>query len=319
MTPGRAMTPGRTMTPAAWSCSAAHGFSLASMLVGLSLGLIASLAGFAIFRVASGAYGDIVDNVMLEERGHRALAILSYAVRHAGWAPPAERPTDGSAAPLIGYDDCARPATDDSACQRAGYQGSDALRIRMIGSSRADEPAVADGTMTDCGGFGLPMRALDATERTTTALNLFYIGRATDGMPQLMCRYPRRRGGRMDAFQYTGGALVRGVETMQLRYGVDDDGDGLVEAFVRADALHARGAHAWHHVRAVQIAIVMRGERRFWLRTLDDVPLALLHPTHGDPAPDDVFAPQTDPERRRRVFTATVRLRNPSGCAEGRC
>ncbi len=53
------------------------------------------------------------------------------------------------------------------------------------------------------------------------AMNLLYIGLGGDGVPQLLCRYPRRQGRQMQAITYTSGTLVRGVEAMQLRYGVD--------------------------------------------------------------------------------------------------
>lgn len=311
------------MTITATRRVAMRGLSLASMLVGLSLGLVASVAAFATFRIASDAYGDIVDSVMLEERGQRALALVSHAVRHAGWTPlPVLSIGTADAAspsiPLVGYDDCGSPAPDGTGCGRKGHQRSDALRVHITGSSPPDEPTAPDGTMTDCGGFAMPMRATGSTS-TEPAVNLFYIGLASDGMPQLMCRYPRRQAGRMLAAQYTSGALVRGVETMQLRYGIDDDGDGVVEDFLRADAIHARGPRAWHTVRAVRIAIVMRGERGFERRPVAAVPLVLLRPPDGTAEADDLFIPSSEPDRRRRVFAATVRLRNPSPCREALC
>lgn len=311
-------------------------FSLAGMLVSLSLGLIASLVAFVTFRIASVAYRDIVDHIMMEERGHRALAVLAHAIRHAGHVSPVVAsttlPAGDSAtaaalseafAPIVGHDDCGAMFTDTD-CARAGFQRSDALRVRMSGSSHPDDPTLPDGTMSDCGGFALPARAegslsgdaYSAHGGERYARNVFYIGRAADGVPQLMCRYPARRDGRMAGARSTRGALIRGVETMQFRYGVDRDDDGMIDEFLRADDLHAHGTSGWHAVRAVRIALVMRGERRE--RRAGTRSLVLFG--EADHAtPDDHFVPTHDLDRRRHVFTTTVRLRNPSSCREASC
>ncbi|WP_342051815.1 MULTISPECIES: PilW family protein [unclassified Cupriavidus] len=306
-------------------------FSLAGMLVGLSLGLLASIVAFVTFRIASVAYRDIVDHVMIEERGHRALTVLAHAIRHSGHLSPAAAsvtlfPAAPEPAPVVGRDDCGArfvDAVDDVTCARAGVARSDALRVRLSGSGSPGDPTLPDGTMSDCGGYALPARATHPLypewpgERH--AHNVFYIGRAADGVPQLMCRYPARRDGRIASHRHTQGPLVRGVETMQFRYGIDADDDGEIEDFLRAEAVRARGPAAWHAVRAVRIAIVMRGERHArgdgapTLQLFDDGAFG------STPSPDDRFTPTRDLDRRRKVLTTTVRLRHPSSCREASC
>lgn len=304
------------------------GFTLVGMMVGVSLGMVVTLAALATFQVVRAAYASVVDGVLIEERGQRALAIMSHAIRQAGWIPvqvaeAAAHPTP--AAPLEGRDDCANPLIGaELRCTRAGVLGSDALLVRVSGSGLANDPALPDGTMSDCGGYALPARAARSDSGPAdhhAASNLFYIGIASDGVPQLLCRYPRREGNRVGTDAYTAGTLVRGVETMQLRYGIDTDDDGRIDRFVPARSLQGQGqAHAgWHRVRAVQIAVVIRGERPTVAPSFPQT-FTLLPAQAGDEQTDALsFVPTMHPELRRRVFATTIRLRNPSPCREAIC
>lgn len=303
----------------------AAGFTLAGMMVGVALGMLAMLAVLACLQVVRDAYASVVDSVLIEERGQRALAIVSHAIRQAGWIPAhvALAPAHAApASPVEGRDDCALPWLQSGLqCGRSGVHASDALLVRVSGSGLAADPTLPDGTMTDCGGYPLPARAVAAEGSRPpyhASANLFYIGTGGDGVPQLLCRYPSRQGNRVRSDAHTAGTLVRGVETMQLRYGVDIDGDGALDRFVPADAWHAQGPAGWHRVRAVQIALVVRGDRP----TLapGTVQTLRLFPMDGtDTADAYTFQPTTHPRLRRRAFLTTVRLRNPSPCQEALC
>lgn len=301
------------------------GFTLVGTMVGVALGLIATLAAVASFQLVRQAYATVVDGVLIEERGQRALFILAHTIRQAGWIPahvalsaahPAPVP------PIEGRDDCAQPSFQSQMqCARAGVHGGDALLVRVSGSGTAADPTLPDGTMSDCGGYALPAQAF--AQGSTSALphhastNFFYIGAAGDGVPQLLCRYPSRLGSRVLTSGQTAGTLVRGVETMQLRYGVDVDGDGRVDRFVPARDWQAQGAAGWHRVLAVQIALVVRGDRSTVMpRAAQSL---TLFPADTDHAESQVFVPTRHPRLRRRVFASTVRLRNPSPCQEAIC
>ena len=271
-----------------------HGFTLTGTMVGVALGMTALLAAFATWQVMRDAYASVADAVEIEERGQRALAIVAHAVRQAGWIPAqvALAPAHPAPlAPLEGRDDCGAPSIDTTLrCGRPGFLGSDALLVRFSGSGQPADPTLADGTMTDCGGYPLPAKAVTSTDARPShhaATNLFYIGTGSDGVPQLLCRYPRRVGSRVQAATYTSGTLVRGVESMQLRFGVDND--GTVEFLDERSLAHLDGA-IWHRVNVVQIRLVVRGQR----------PIGNL-------------------ELRRRDFATTIRLRNPSPCRAPTC
>lgn len=179
--------------------------------------------------------------------------------------------------------------------------------------------------MTDCSGYALPAARIgagaDESDRAYAGANLLYIGNGADGEPQLLCRYASRRDGRVQAGSRTSGALVRGVETMQLRYGIDTDGDGKADAFLRAEEIRARGEAAWREVRIVQVALVLRGERP--LPQAGAAARLVLFPPPGPGAgahaDDLVFHPPPGSAVIRRVFSASVRLRNAQPCMETLC
>lgn len=303
----------------------ARGFTLAGMMVGIALGLIVTFAALSTFEVMRQAYASAVDGVLIEERGQRALSIVTHAIRQAGWIPAriALAPAHPApVSPIEGRDDCALPSVQAQAqmqCARAGVQGSDALLVRVSGSGLAADPTLPDGTMSDCGGYALPARAIVPAKGGRlphhASTNLFYVGLASDGTPQLLCRYPSREGSRLLAGTQTPGTLVRGVETMQLRYGVDLDGDGKVERFVPAAEMSAQGSAVWHRVHAVQVAVVVRGDRVTVPPNVTQR-LTLFPPDDNGHADDQIFEPTRQPRLRRRVFATTVRLRNPSPCQE---
>ncbi|KAI3590114.1 Type IV fimbrial biogenesis protein PilW [Cupriavidus sp. U2] len=309
----------------------ARGFTLASLMVGISLGLIATFAALATFQVMRTAYATVVDGVLIEERGQRALFILAHSIRQAGWIPAhvALAPAHPAPVPPIeGRDDCAQPSLHTQTqtpsrtqspmqCARGGVNGSDALLVRVSGSGLAADPTLPDGTMSDCGGYALPARAIVRASGAAlphhASTNLFYVGTGGDGVPQLLCRYPTRQGSRLLAGAHTAGTLVRGVEMLQLRYGIDSDGDGRIDRFVPARELPTQGSAGWHRVHAVQIAVVIRGERPT-LAPGTTQRLTLFPGDGASHADDQVFMPARHPRLRRRVFATTVRLRNPSPC-----
>lgn len=308
----------------------APGFSLIELMIGLALGLLVSALAAAAFHAAQLAYRTAVDLALLEERGQRALAIVSHLIRHGGWRPPAATMPAGAPPAVTGRDDCGQPGIAAlPTCARRGINGSDALLVRFSGSGRAHDPTLPDQTMTDCSGYALPAASAggagDESADAYAGTSLLYIGSGADGEPQLLCRYASRRDGRVQRDNWTSGALVRGVETMQLRYGIDTDGDGKADAFLPAEALLGRGNAAWGEVLAVQVVLVLRGERLLPQAAVAAT-LALFPPrapdgrgSAGMQADDTVFAVPTHPALMRRVFSASVRLRNAGSCEETLC
>ncbi|MEC3764824.1 PilW family protein [Cupriavidus sp. SS-3] len=301
-----------------------RGFSLVELMVGMVLGLIASAAAGAAFLNAHAAYLAATDRVLIEERGQRALAILSTLLRQSGW--PGE-PASGMAATALpavsGTDNCGQPAMAAvPACARAAVGQSDALLVRFSGSGLPAAPAQPDDTMTDCSGYPVAASAAGAAGTGTiagyVAENLLYVAAGADGVPQLLCRYPARRNGLIDGSGWTSGALVRGVESLQLRYGLDLDQDGRPERFETASAIPPLGDAAWQRVVAVQIAVAVRGDRPGSATPVRSSATDTLS-LPGTAAADLPPAAPTHAGTARRVFAATVRLRNAPRCQETLC
>lgn len=299
------------------------GYTLVELLVGMTLGLVVAAAAVSAFLAAQAAYLVIADRILLEERGQRALAVVTLLLRQAGWRTETATATAATAAvtafPAVsGADNCGQPAIGPlPSCAKAGIGRSDALLVRFDGSALPGAPAQPDQTMTDCSGYAVAaQQAGPSGTPDYVAANLIYVAAGSDGVPQLLCRYPTRRQGKIDGTGWTSGALVRGVESLQFRYGLDTDGDGMADRYESAATIQAQGAAAWERVLAVQVALAVRGDR----------PGSASSPEEAEPPPPagsaaaDLDAPGPRvPGTARRVFTTTVRLRNLPRCQDTLC
>lgn len=300
------------------------GWSLVEVMVGLLLGTLASGAAVMAFHTMRSAYVLAAEQRELEQRGGALLEAIAMLLRHAGWHPAR---TAALPPPLNGRDDCGQPTLGDAvACGKPGVAGSDALLIRFGGDHPFGDPAVPDRYLTDCSGYPVPIgvaAAGTAPAASTQAAgyltaNLLYVAVGADGEPQLLCRYPGRRDGGAPGTTWSTGALARGVETLQLRYGVDRDGDGRVDTFLRASEVAIGGPDAWRKVLAVQIALVLRTGAGMPGTAAASLPLFPAR-TPGEPGDDIAFMPRSRPTASRRVFATTVRLRNAPLCTESPC
>ena len=133
-------------------------------------------------------------------------------------------------------------------------------------------------------------------------------------------------------------AIARGVESFQVLYGLDGDGDGIANVFMSASQIDfldeslvlsgASGAEQaidknrkthWKKVVAIKVAILMRGENAVRSDTLGKI-----HDLFGKDYAD-AFAntdagtrivektlPAKTRNRLRKIFAATIQLRNQS-------
>ncbi|MBU2571929.1 MAG: PilW family protein [Gammaproteobacteria bacterium] len=89
--------------------------------------------------------------------------------------------------------------------------------------------------------------------------------------------------------------LVEGIEEMHIRYGVDTNGDGTVNQYIRADAVDAAGI--WNTVASVRISLLA-------LSIDDNLTAQPVDYTYNG-------ATVTPADRRlRRVFNSTIAVRN---------
>jgi len=113
------------------------------------------------------------------------------------------------------------------------------------------------------------------------------------------------------ALTETNQELFEGVEQMQILYGVDTNGNGNPNSYVRAgDApINAASPGSWANVVSVRLSILVRTIDQHGRADVANVDTNTY--TLNDH--DGVLFPQFDPvddRRRRRVFTTTVMVRN---------
>lgn len=123
------------------------------------------------------------------------------------------------------------------------------------------------------------------------ASDAYFIGIGTSGRPSL---YRMRFGSGLPVAAGNVEELVEGVESMQLLYGEDTDGDRALDGYVTADAVSS-----WDNVIAMRIDLLLAGLRPA-LPTTQSIDF--------DAAGTTITAPAD--RRQRQVFSLTIALRN---------
>src|SRR5450830_338347 len=282
-----------------------HGLGLAELLVALAVGSLLLLMGAVMLVSANSAYTAHADGAAIEDGGRLALDLIGRAAR-----PPQVLGRDALALPRNS------PGIDGATAD--AVNGSDVLALRFRG---------ARGGAVDCAGFEVG--------QGEDGWSIFHVGRNAAGDGELRCKYRGGAGWGSDA-------IVDGVDTFQVLYGLDTDvpPDGVPNEFVSASVIEQRDAALvlsgvddaarqrdlqrrthWKRVAAVRIALLLHGAGSTGAR---------------DPAVFDVFGPGYSARfasedtgvqieeapmpatlrlRERRLFTATILLRNTLGAA----
>ena len=314
--------PGRSM----------QGLTLAELMVALALGLLVVLVASALLVSANGSYVSQAEATRLSDSGLYALETITRAARQTAFvnwdkdeAPVIARPEDSAG--VSGADARSVSRASDGIATPAGspVNGSDALALRYFGAGAG---ASGDGSVINCAGFGVGNAASEA-ER---GWSIFYVAADAGGEAELRCKY---RG----ANSWGSDAIVRGVDTFQVLYGLDLDepADGVANRYVNAsviDALdealvldgadaaaRARDQHRktyWKRVVSLKIALLLHGERG---AMPDFLParIDLFGAAYSDAAGradtgvriDEEQLPLALRKRPRRLFETTILLRNP--------
>lgn len=298
------------------------GLGLVEMLVALVLGMLVTLASAAMLASANGDFLVHGASARLNDGGRYALAQIGQALRQAGYADPAlgSEPEDGAA--IVGLDARAvtRTGPGIAATLPAVVNGSDVLAVRFGGSGGGG----GDGSVTDCAGF-----AVGAAQQ---GWSIFYVAAGEDGVAELRCKY------RSDSGGWSADAVVRGIDSFQVLYGLDTDppGDGIANRYLNATGIAAldaalvpSGATAaereldrrrrshWHRVVAVRVALLLHGEAgmRDGERALQYELFGAVYPAAGDPGSriDEAALAAPLRSRPRRLFETAVVVRNRAG------
>jgi type IV pilus assembly protein PilW len=311
-----------------------RGLTLVELMVSLALGLLVVLVATGLLLSTRTGYLTQDDEIQLHDSARYALELIARSVRQSAYEnwDTATAPvvaTETMSANMAGLN-ASRLTSNGTALEKLGkpvINGSDVLAVRFFGSGVAPE---GDGTMLNCAGFPVAAPSSQETAAEERGWSIFYVAKAGSGDLELYCKYLGKSG------KWAADAIVRGVESFQVLYGVDTNGDGLPDRYMHAGAVDAldggltlEGTDAaaqaldlnrktyWKKVLVVRIALLMRGRYRVRTDATDRV-YDLFGAAYADAysATDpgvrlsESMLPAGERNRPRRVFSATIQLRN---------
>ncbi len=312
---------------------AERGWTVIEFAIAMLLGLLVMLFSGGLLLASSSSFRGNSAAMQLNDSGRHAVDVVEQAVRQGAFvnwdavAAPAE--LDAGAAPAIAGLDAQSISRGSDGISRplaAVANGSDVLAIRFAGSGGGSN---GDGSMLNCGGFGVAAAATEA-ER---GWSIFYVALNAQGEAELRCKYRGANGWGADA-------IARGVDSFQVLYGLDTDSpaDGVPNTYVNASAINALDAALvlvdgtpaellrdrnrktnWKRVCSVKVALLLHGDLG---SRPDSVPgqFELFGKAYADAHGGDAGVRVLESQlplplqlRVRQVFSATIMLRNRSG------
>ena len=310
-----------------------QGWTITEMMIAITLGLFILLTATGLLLSSKTSYVMQDQNASIQETGRYAVEVLSRSVRQAGYenwnngTMPLLNGADFSAN-VIGMDAMTLKKTTaglDGATSTDAVNGSDVLALRFFGESAYGEA----GAILNCAGLAVAEPTSFQTADQERGWSIFFVAKDSAGEPELRCKYQSKT-------SWSADAIARGVESFQVLYGIDLDGNGMPERFLSADKIDelddqlllvgenaiARATDknrktAWKKVRAIKFSLLIRGSQV----ARDDV-LAMeynlfgadysnAHATtdKGVSIKEDTL-PSASRNRIRKIFTHSIQLRN---------
>jgi type IV pilus assembly protein PilW len=315
------------------------GFSLVEMLVAMALGLMLTAGVLTVVVNTDSSHREIGNMSRQIENGRYAMQVLRDDVRHAGFygeffdlTTPSVLPnpcntdvaglTAGVNLPIYGADSALScltghvADTDVLVIRRAATASTPIDQLisnEMYVQTRPGALMLAPGSAStagdeesevggNSGSFNLTQRNGSPAAIRRYFVHIYYIrncsncGGSGDGIPTLS-RMELRNG------SFASVPIADGIENMQLRYGLDDNGDGAPNRFTILPGTLAE----WSRVVAVEANLLARA--------VDPSPGYVDRKTYqlGD---QQIDATDLDPGFKRHVFTSVARAVNPSSRRE---
>ena len=294
------------------------GLTIAELMVAMALGLAVLLGAGALLISSVRAHAAVMEASEMDDSGRYAMDAVARAIRLAAHVDWAAHPAPDPAAParIAGLDarSLARTSPGIESPLPDAANGSDVLALRFPGSGA---PPHGDGATLDCAGFPV--------HRDEEGWSIFYVARNAQGDAELRCKYRGASGWSSDA-------VAGRVDSFQVLYGFDGDGDGVPNRYVNATELASLDAGLvlagatpderaadlrtrthWKRVATVRVGLLLHGPRLdpgAGARIVHD----LFGPDHGaavsagDPGTRLAGAALDAPAetRMRKVYGATV-------------
>lgn len=269
--------------------------------------------------------------LLMEQEAQYALNLIANVAQLAGHHDPLTIAPLHTQPRLQGMDDATLAARTAIEAGRSGPGpfGSDVLIVRFSGGKASGYSPLNCAGMPvhsgDAGATGAGDLAAD-----DQGYSIFYVARGPGGEYELRCKY-RTPGG------WDSEALVQGVGSFQVLYGLDRDGDGLPEQFLRAGAITdeissgtsgtsgtpgASGTSLWNRVVALRIALLLHSTQRVqqpltpvtWNLFGDAYSMHHASIDRGTQLSDEDFTGALR-YRLRRNYEQLIFIRNPSSVA----
>lgn len=256
-----------------------RGLTLVELMIALTISLFLILAATGLLLSTRAGYIFQSEQAQISDTGRFAVEIIARTLRQASYAnwDAMEGPVVGRnlvGAAFFGMD--ARSLKSRSAGVTTplnkSINGSDILMIGIFGAGPVES---GDGSMVNCAGFGVgsARSSLETVTDEDRDWSIFYVAEDATGEPELYCKYRGNDG-------WASQSIARGVESFQVLYGIDTDGDLVPNRFLSAsgidaldDGLPSTGASAadraiergkksnWRNVVTVKFALLIRGPR----------------------------------------------------------
>lgn len=297
----------------------ARGLTLVELMISLALGMLVVSAAIALFLSSKSSYTVEDDTARLLDNGRYAIESVTRALRQAsfenlasyGAVPIVSNPNDSPN--IFGTDDgtLVDGGTGVPAPSSMGEKHSDILETRFFGSP--------DAVMLNCAGTAIAAPTSAALADAQRGWSVFFVRPNPPGEAELRCGFLNTAG----VFDST--PLASGIESFQVLYGVDLDGDGVPDRYLAASdvsALDPTGVQpsapgsVWKRVVGVKIAMLMRGQltqRADAQNSIYDLfGNGYINLADAGTRINEGSIPAVERSRTRKLFTATIVLRNDS-------
>lgn len=296
------------------------GLTLIELMISIALGMLVVASAITLLLTSKSSYVTTDDSARLLDSGRYAIESISRAVRQTAFENLDNEgvaivglPTDTPG--IVGFDASTFGTSASSGLPNVvslTAPPSDMLQTRFIGA--------ANNSVVNCAGVATPAISAAVDVDVQRGWSIFFVRPVAGGESELHCGYLNNVG----AFQSS--PIVSGVESFQLLYGLDADGDGIPDRFVTANTLTTLANQAvppatpndfWKKVVAVRVAILLRGQRT-QRADLENMVFELFGSGYTNTA--DIGSrilesslPTAERARTRKIFSTTIQLRNRAG------
>ena len=202
-----------------------NGMTIVEIMIALLLSMVLSAGVVQIYLSNKQTYYLQDEMSRLQENGRFAISVLQKSIRGAGIAGGQVFDSANTA--------------DASTTPPAHSSGNSAIY-----NSPNDQIEVVRNAWTDCTGFQVSNPKNVPPDTPVQITEFFYIEQGVNGIRNLACF----SGGRV-------AQLVENVETMEIVYGLDSDGDRSADRYIGAAQVTA--LDAWSQVVSVRIAMLL--------------------------------------------------------------